>query len=95
LIKLTKFRQDIIEANSQVNRSRILKEIRNVVREQLQKSVNESAVEDISNKLRRKPVSLVRSIRPIKPIQMAKPFMKVEKIKKRWDPDHTGLAWKS
>jgi hypothetical protein len=76
------------------DRSIILKEIRNVVRDRLKLSTatspnaHKSESQNLGRSIHIKP------IRPIKQIQLAKPFTKLEKIRKTWDPDHTGLTWK-
>ncbi len=76
------------------SRSRILNEIRNVVRDRLKLSTATSRNAHKSKSLNIRHSNQIKPIHPIKQIQVAKPFTKLEKIKKRWDPDHTGLAWK-
>jgi hypothetical protein len=76
------------------SRSRILNEIRNVVRDRLKLFIATSTNAHKSKSLNLGHSSHIKPIRPIKQIQIAKPFTKLEKIKKRWDPDHTGLALK-
>jgi hypothetical protein len=79
---------------SEFNRSRILNEIRNVVRDRIKASIINSPNAHKSKNLNLKHSNHIKPIRPIKQIQIPKPFTKLKKIKKRWDPDHTGLAWK-
>jgi len=86
--------RSLYSASSEFSRSRILNEIRNVVRDRLRVSTLGSP-----NTLKYKSLNLghsthIKPIRPIKQLQTAKPFTKLQKIRKRWDPDHTGLAWK-
>ena len=79
---------------SEFDRSRILSEIRTVVRDRINSSIINSPNARKSKSLYLRRSIHIHPIRPIKQIQLAKPFTKLEKIKKRWDPDHTGLAWK-
>jgi hypothetical protein len=79
---------------SEFNRSRILNEIRNVVRDRLKLFTATYPNTHKSKNLNLGHSSHIKPIRPIKQIQIAKPFTNLEKIKKSWDPDHTGLAWK-
>ena len=76
------------------SRSTILNEIRNVVRDRLKLSTATSPNTHKSKNLNLGHLNHIKPIRPIKQIRVAKPFTKLEKIKKRWDSDHTGLAWK-
>ena len=84
----------LYSASPEFDRSRILNEIRNVVRDRLKSSTVTSTNAYKSKNLNLAHPNHIKPIRPIKQIQIAKPFTKLEKIKKRWDPDHTGLAWK-
>ena len=84
----------LYSASPEFSRSKILKEIRNVVRDRLKLSTVTSTNAYKSNILNLGHSNHIKPIRPIKQIQTAKPFTKLQKIKKRWDPDHTGLAWK-
>jgi hypothetical protein len=84
----------IYSGSPELDRSRILNEIRNVVRDRLKLSTVTSINAYESNNLNLGHSNHIKPIRPIKQIQIPKPFTKLKKIKKRWDPDHTGLAWK-
>jgi hypothetical protein len=79
---------------SEFERSKILNEIRRVVRDRLKESRSKLPNAHKSKILDLGHTNHIKPIRPIKQIQIPKPFTKLEKIKKRWDPDHTGLAWK-
>ena len=74
---------------------KIMEAIKNVVRDHLQIPTNKQHDPDLSKKLRLGATSVIRPIHPIKQLQIAKTFTKLEKIKKKWDPDHTSLVWKN
>ena len=77
------------------HRLRIMEAIKNVIRDRLQAPTNTHQEPDLSEKLRVGLINAIRPIRPIKQIQIAKPFTKLDKVKKKWDPDHTSLVWKN
>lgn len=83
------------DSKPQTNRSMILQEIRTIARERSIVSTVNKHKTNISKPIHLKLTSSIKPIRPIKKIHIAKPFSKLEKIKKRWDPNHTGLAWKA
>ena len=82
------------ELEPRYHRLRIMEAIKNVIRDRLQAPTNKRQEPDFSKKLRAGLISAIRPIRPIKQLQIAKPFTKLDKVKKKWDPDHTSLAWK-
>ena len=86
--------RSLYSTSSEFSRSRILDEIRNVVRDRLKLSTATYPNAHTYKSINLGQSNHIKPIRPIKQLHIAKPFTKHEKIKKRWDPDHTGLAWK-
>ena len=77
------------------HRLRIMEAIKKVVLDSLKSPTNKHQEPNLSRKLRVGLSRAIRPIRPIKQIQIAKPFTKLDKVKKKWDPDHTSLVWKN